>query len=106
MPLLEKVEACKDKYGKELSWDGEMGLTEELEIRRPSAIVLLFWAIGFLLIGFAVYVMITWHGWIGDLKEALPVFAALISGVNAITTGALIDMHTMRYRRRKKSQND
>lgn len=80
-----------------------MSLTEELEIQRPSAIVLLFWVVGFLLIGFAAYVMVTWHGWIGDLKEALPVFAALISGVNAIAIGALIDMHTIRQKRKKES---
>jgi hypothetical protein len=78
-----------------------LGLTEELEIRKPSVIVLLFWVVGFLLIGFAAYVMVTWHGWIGDLKEALPVLAALISGVNAIATGALIDMHTMKTKKRR-----
>jgi hypothetical protein len=69
-------------------------LQKETRIRRPNMFVILLWVPGFLLICFAVYVMATWNGWIGDLKEALPVFAALLSGVNAIAIGALIDMHT------------
>lgn len=69
-------------------------MQKETQIRRPNMFVILLWVSGFLLICFAVYVMATWNGWIGDLKEALPVFAALLSGINAIAVGALIDMHT------------
>ena len=33
-----------------------------------------------------------------SIDDVLLIFVAFLSGVNAIATGALIDMHTMRYK--------
>jgi len=54
-------------------------------------------------IGLTVYYMINWSdGWTENLHDILLVLVAFSTGINAIATGALIDMHTMRYRRRRE----
>ena len=72
---------------------------KEIEPTRPSILATLSWAFG---IGLTVYSMVNWRGWIENLHDMLLVFVAFSSSVNAIATGALIDMHTMRYKTGKK----
>ena len=38
-----------------------------------------------------------------DLHDSLLIFVAFTGGINAIATGALIDMHTMRYKKGNKA---
>ena len=72
----------------------------EMEPTRPSIVATLLWALGIFIIGLTVYSLIFWEGGLItiDLHDSLLVFVAFSSGVNAIATGALIDMHTVRYR--------
>jgi hypothetical protein len=50
--------------------------------------------------------MISWQGWTQNIHGILLVFVAFSSGVNAIATGALIDMHGMRFKRKGKNTAD
>ena len=54
-----------------------------------------------MIIGLTVYSLIFWEGGLTtlDLHDSLLIFVAFSSGINAIATGALIDMHTMRYKK-------
>jgi len=47
--------------------------------------------------------MASWQGWTQNIHDTLLILVAFSSGVNAIATGALIDMHTMRYKEAKKA---
>ena len=71
----------------------------EMEPTRPSIIATLLWVFGIFIIGLTVYSMVSWRGWTENLRDMLLVFVAFSSGINAIATGALIDMHTMQHRR-------
>jgi len=47
--------------------------------------------------------MINWSdGWTENLHDILLVLVAFSTGINAIATGALIDMHTLRYKTRRR----
>jgi len=47
--------------------------------------------------------MINWSdGWTENLHDTLLVLVAFSTGINAIATGALIDMHTLRYKTRRR----
>ena len=46
--------------------------------------------------------MVIWQGWIQNIHDTLLVLVAFSSGVNAIATGALIDMHTMKQKHARK----
>ena len=80
-----------------------MALGREMEPTRPSIFATSLWAFGIFIIGLTVYSMVNWRGWTENLRDILLVFVAFSSGVNAIATGALIDMHTMRYKTRARS---
>jgi len=71
------------------------------ELSRPSILATLLWALGVFVIGLTVYSLIFWGGGLTtlDLHDSLLIFVAFSSGINAIATGALIDMHTMRYKK-------
>ena len=77
------------------------------ELTRPSVLATLLWALGILVIGLTVYSLVFWEGGLTaiDLRDSLLIFAAFSSGVNAIATGALIDMHTMRYKTGNKAHH-
>jgi hypothetical protein len=66
---------------------------------RPSIIAMLLWAFGIFIIGLTVYSMLNWRGWTKSLNDMLLVIVAFAAAVNAIATGALIDMHTIRRKR-------
>ena len=58
---------------------------------------------GIVIIASTVYCIISWpSGWTENLHGILLVLIAFSTGVNAIATGALIDMHTMQYKTRKR----
>ena len=78
-------------------------LGRAMELTRPSILATLLWALGVFVIGLTVYSLVFWEGGLTamDLRDSLLIFAAFSSGVNAIATGALIDMHTMRHKPRK-----
>lgn len=67
-----------------------------MEYTRPSIIATLLWAFGIVVIGFTIYSMVSWQGWTQNIHDILLVFVAFSSGINAIATGALIDMHTIK----------
>ena len=75
-----------------------MSLGKEMESTRPSILATLLWAFGIFIVALTVYSIISLSGWTDNLHDILLVFVAFSSGVNAIATGALIDMHTMRYK--------
>ena len=78
-------------------------MKEDVKLRRPSIIATLLWAFGIFLIGLTVYSLVFWEGGLTtiDLHDSLLIFVAFSSGINAIATGALIDMHTMRHKTKK-----
>ena len=79
-------------------------MKEEVKLRRPSIVATLLWAFGIFIIGLTVYSLIFWEGGLTtiDLHDSLLIFVAFSSGINAIATGALIDMHTLRYKTRRR----
>ena len=78
-------------------------MKEEVRLGRPSIFATLLWAFGIFIIGLTVYSMINWSGgWTENLHDVLLVFVSFSTGINAIATGALIDMHTMGYKTRKR----
>ena len=72
-----------------------MVLGRGMELTRPSIFAMLLWALGVFVIGLTVYSLIFWEGGLTtlDLHDSLLIFVAFPSGINAIATGALIDMH-------------
>lgn len=72
------------------------------EIKRPSIIATLLWALGIFIIALTIYIMISFRGWTDNLRDILLIFVSFSAGINAIATGALIDMHTMRYKATKR----
>ena len=75
-----------------------VALGREVEPTRPSIIATLLWAFGIFIIALTVYSMISWSGgWTGNLHDVLLVFVSFSTGINAIATGALIDMHTYSF---------
>jgi len=82
-------------------------LGREIKLTRPGIIATLLWAFGILIIGLTVYSLIFWEGGLTtlDLHDSLLVFVAFSSGINAFATGALIDMHTMRYKKGNKAHH-
>jgi ABC-type uncharacterized transport system permease subunit len=71
-----------------------------MEYTRPSIIATLLWAFGIVIIGFTIYCMVSWQGWTQNIHDTLLVLVAFSSGINAIATGALIDIHTMKTKKR------
>jgi len=61
------------------------------------------WTFGSFIICLTVYSMVNWWDWIENLRDILLIFVSLSSGTNAIATGALIDMHTMRHKTGRKA---
>ena len=53
---------------------------------------------GLVIIGLTIYSMVSWQGWTQNIHDTLLILVAFSSGINAIATGALIDMHTMRHK--------
>lgn len=71
----------------------------EMEPSRPSIFATLLWALGIFVIGLTVYCIISLQWWTENPRDILLIFVAFLNGVNAIATGALIDMHTMKPER-------
>ena len=69
-----------------------------MEYTRPSVIATLLWAFGIVIIGLTIYSMVSWQGWTQNIRDTLLILVAFSSGINAIATGTLIDMHTMRHK--------
>ena len=67
-----------------------------MEYTRPSIIATLLWAFGLVIIGLTIYCMVIWQGWTQNIHDTLLILVAFSSGVNAIATEALIDMHTIK----------
>jgi len=79
-------------------------LGKEMKLERPSIVATLLWAFGIFIICVTVYSMVNWRGWTENLQDMLLVFVAFSSGINTIATGALIDMHTTRYKTERKAR--
>ena len=78
-------------------------MKEDVKLKKTSIIATLLWTFGIFIICLTVYSLIFWEGGLTtiDLHDSLLIFAAFSSGINAIATGALIDMHTRRHKTRK-----
>ena len=78
-----------------------------MDLTRPSILATLLWALGVFVIGLTVYSLIFWEGGLTtlDLHDSLLIFVAFSSGINAVATGALIDMHTMRTKKGNKAHH-
>jgi len=79
----------------------------EMELTRPSIFATLLWALGVFVVGLTVYSLIFWEGGLTtlELHDSLFIFVAFSTGINAIATGALVDMHTMRYKKGNKAHH-
>ena len=84
-----------------------MVLVGEMELTRPSIFATLLWALGVFVVGLTVYSLIFWEGGLTtlELHDSLFIFVAFSTGINAIATGALVDMHTMRYKKGNKAHH-
>ena len=84
-----------------------MVLVSGMELTRPSFLATLLWAFGVFVVGLTVYSLIFWEGGLTtlDLHDSLLIFVAFSSGINAIATGALIDIHTIRYKKGNKAHH-
>jgi len=84
-----------------------MVLGGEMELTRPSIFATLLWALGVFVVGLTVYSLIFWEGGLTtlELHDSLFIFVAFSTGINAIATGALVDMHTMRYKKGNKAHH-
>jgi len=84
-----------------------MVLARGMELTGPSILATLLWAFGIFIIGLTVYSLIFWEGGLTtlDLHGSLLIFVAFSSGINAIATGALIDVHTTRYKKGNKAHH-
>lgn len=80
---------------------GGDNLGTEMKMGRPSIFATLLWALGLFIIGYAIYNFPFWVGGLETvgLQDGLLIFVAFCSGINAIATGALIDMHNIQRRR-------
>jgi hypothetical protein len=67
------------------------------ELKRPSIFATVFWALGLVTVGSAIYLTIIKPGWTDDFQDFPVILTALRSGMAAIGMGALIDMHTLGY---------
>lgn len=78
----------------------ELGV--KMEMGRPSIVATVLWGLGLFIIGYAVYCLIFWEGGLEaiGLQDGLLILVAFCSGINAIATGALIDMHNIQIKRR------
>jgi len=75
-----------------------------MRLERPSIVATLLWAFGIFILGLTVCSIFNWPGdWTESLHDILLIFVAFSSGINAIATGALIDMHTTRYKTGRKA---
>lgn len=74
----------------------------KMEMGRPSIFATVLWALGLLIIGYAIYNLIFWEDGLEavGLQDGLLILVAFCSGINAIATGALIDMHNIQLKRR------
>ncbi len=72
----------------------------EMEMRRPSIVATVLWALGLFIIGYAIYNLIVWEGGLEaiGLQDGLLILVAFCTGINAIATGALIDMHNIQIK--------
>jgi hypothetical protein len=80
---------------------------------KPRLLATVLWGLGVGTWVLTVYAMIMWHGWIGNVEDALFVLVSFICGLNAMVMGFLIDMHSMEYkgvrfgiRRRKRGKKE
>ena len=83
----------KEVYGLK---EDDLGF--EFELKRPSVLATLLWALGIFMVALRVYGILAWRGWIESTEGALLVFVAFTCGLNAMATGFLIDMHSMQYK--------
>jgi len=60
--------------------------------------VTLLWAFGLVIVGLTVYSMVIGQGWTQNIHDTLLILVAFSSGINAIATAALIDMHTIKLK--------
>ncbi len=68
----------------------------ERNARRPSNLATTLWILGFLLVGFSIYVAATWHGWMNNIQDFLLILASITAGITAIGLARLIDKLTLR----------
>jgi len=81
---------------------GYGALKEEVRLRRPNVVTVFLWITGIAILVMTSYVVVTWQGPV-TMRDHLLLVLAGSSSVTQIAVGALIDMHTMRHRQRRKT---
>jgi len=76
-------------------------LKGEVKLRRPNVVTVFLWIMRVVILVMTAYVVVTWQGPV-TMRDHLLLVLAASSSVTQIATGALIDMHTMRYKTRKR----
>ena len=75
-------------------------MKEEVRLRRPNVVTIFLWTTGIVILVMTGYVVVTWQGPV-TMRDQLLLVLAGSSSVTQIAVGALIDMHTKRYKTRK-----
>jgi CHASE2 domain-containing sensor protein len=70
----------------------------EFELRRPRLLATLLWGLGIATWALTVYGMLIWHGWMDNVDDGLLVLVSFVCGLNAVTIGFLIDMHSLEFK--------
>lgn len=76
-------------------------MKEEVRLRRPNVVTVFLWITGIAILIMTCYVVITWQGPV-TMRDHLFLLLSGSSSVTQIAVGALIDMHAMRYKTRKR----
>lgn len=81
-------------------------MTNGTEIPRPSITASFLWGFSIFIFGATIYSIVGWRGWTQDLNDFLLVVVAFAAAINAIATGALIDINTMKRQKKGESHKE
>jgi hypothetical protein len=70
----------------------------EFELKRPRLLATLLWGLGIAVWALTVYGMLIWHGWMDNVEGGLLVLVSFVCGLNAMSIGFLIDMHSLEFK--------
>ena len=76
-----------------------------MKLRRPSVGAIFLWITGIVILVMTLYVVFTWQGPVTMWDHFLLVLAGS-SSVTQIAVGALVDMHTLKYKRKHEPQRN
>lgn len=68
------------------------------ELKRPSLLATLLWGLGISIWVIMAYAMIKQLIWVSSVEDLLLVFVGVVCGLNSMSVGFLIDMHSLEYK--------